>query len=191
LYLTWDAYDAPGVDGALPVCSPPIRGQTQQDALWQALQKDDLQMVTTDHCPFTRGEKATGLDDFSQIPGGVPSIEMRFTAVYQGVQRGILSLNQWVDLCCTAPAKLMGLRNKGDIAAGYDADLVIFDPNKQITLSTDFLHEKVDWTPYEGLQLQGWPRTTLCRGQMVVDNGVLLVDRGYGRFQRMVLKDEG
>lgn len=189
LFLTWDAYDALGVDGTLPVCSPPIRSQAQQEALWQALQNGDLQMVTTDHCPFTREEKAAGLGNYSQIPGGVPSIEMRFTAVYQAVQQGKLSLNQWVDLCCTAPARLMGLNNKGDIAPGCDADLVIFDPNRQVTLSTDFLHETAGWTPYEGLQLQGWPRTILCRGQVVVDDGELLVEKGYGRFQRM--KDEG
>ncbi len=184
LYLTWDVYDAPGVQGALPVCSPPIRSQEEQDALWRALQSGELQLVTTDHCPFTRAEKGTGLDNYSQIPGGVPSIEMRFASIYKGVRDGILSLSEWVNLCCTAPAKLMGLHDKGDIAPGYDADLVIFDPQKKVTLSTDFLHESVDWTPYEGVQLQGWPQMTLCRGRVVVADGELLVDGGYGRFLR-------
>lgn len=184
LYLTWDAYDAQGVSRALPVCSPPIREQSQQDALWRALQTGDLQLVTTDHCPFTTAEKATGLTDYSQIPGGVPSIEMRFASIFKGVQDGVLRLTDWVDLCCTTPAALMGLDQKGHIAPGYDADLVIFDPNKEVTLSTDFLHETVDWTPYDGLQLGGWPKTTLCRGQVIVDDGQLQVEKGYGRFLR-------
>ena len=184
LYLTWDAYDALGVEGALPVCSPPIRSQAQQDALWRALQDGNLQLVTTDHCPFTKAEKATGLDSYNQIPGGVPSIEMRFASIFKGVQDGVLSLTEWVDLCCTTPANLMGLENKGHIAPGFDADIVIFDPECEFVLSTDSLHEVVDWTPYEGMQLPGWPKTTIVRGQVVVDDGQLQVEKGYGRFLR-------
>ena len=184
LFLTWDAYDAFGVEGTLPVCSPPIRSQTQQDALWRALQDGNLQLVTTDHCPFTKAEKATGLDNYSQIPGGVPSIEMRFASIFKGVQDGVLSLTEWVDLCCTTPANLMGLENKGHIAPGFDADIIIFDGEKEIILSNDSLHEIVDWTPYEGIQFKGWPKTTIVRGQVVVDDGQLQVKEGYGRFLR-------
>lgn len=182
LFVTQDAYDAPGLLGTLPVCAPPLRPQSDQDALWQALGQGTLQMVTTDHCPFMSNEKARGLDDFSKIPGGVPSIEMRLSGVYQGVVRGHFSLNRWVELCCTAPARLAGFSNKGDITIGYDADLVIFDPGHQVILSTDFLHENVDWTPYDGIELQGWPEVTISRGEVIARDGKFLGEPGRGRF---------
>ncbi len=185
LLQTWDAYDQPGVEGALPVCAPPIRNETHQQALWQALAQGDLQVVTTDHCPFTRADKETGIlaNDFSQIPGGVPSIESRYAAVYAfGVRPGLLTLNQWVDMCATTPARLAGFTEKGDIIPGYDADLVIFDPKKTIILSTDTLHENVDWTLYPGLDVQGWPTTTLSRGKVIVDDGRFLGAAGNGRY---------
>ncbi len=182
LFLDQDAYDAPGVEGCLPVCSPPLRTPVDQQALWQALAAGDLQVVTTDHCPFTRADKARGLDDFSRIPGGVPSIEMRLSAVFQGVRRGLFSLNRWVALCCTAPARLAGLPAKGDIAIGGDADLVIFDPERRLTLSTASLHEQVDWTPYAGVELQGWPEVVLSRGEVIAAKGVCTAAPGRGRF---------
>ncbi len=183
LFLTQDVYDAPGVAGALPVCSPPIREQQQQDALWQALSQGDLQLVSSDHCPFTRAEKASGLHRYSQIPGGVPSLEMRFNALYSsGVKRGCLTLNQWVALCCTTPARVAGLEGKGHIAPGYDADLVIFDPDATFTITTNTLHEAADWTPYEGLTLHGRVETTLVRGRVIVADGELQVEAGYGRY---------
>ncbi|MDX1417410.1 MAG: dihydropyrimidinase [Candidatus Promineifilaceae bacterium] len=183
LLLTQDVYDAPGVRGAWPVCSPPIRGQEAQDALWRALSEGNLQVVTTDHCPFTSADKATGLGDFSQIPGGVPSVESRLAAVYScGVRTGRLTLNQWVDTCCSAPAELAGFKRKGRILPGYDADLVIFDPDQQKTLSTETLHENVDWTPYEGIELVGWPEMTISRGEIVVKGGQFSGREGRGRF---------
>ena len=183
LFLTQEAYDAPGIAGTLPVCAPPLRPQADQDALWQALHLGQLQLITTDHCPFTQADKARGLDDFSQIPGGVPGIEMRFPAIYsRGVRGGLLTLNQWVDLCCTTPARLVGLDHKGKIAVGQEADLVIFDPEKRVTLSTETLHENVDWTPYEGLEIQGWPSMTLSRGEVIVASGQFKGEAGRGRF---------
>lgn len=183
LLLNQDIYDRPGVEGALPVCSPPIRDRAAQDALWLALDRGDLQIVTTDHCPFTRAEKAVGLDDFSRIPGGVPSIEMRFPAIYAcGVKRGRISLNDWVKMCCTAPARLAGFARKGDILVGYDADLVIFDPAREVTLGADTLHETAGWTPYEGMALSGWPAATLSRGELIVHDGKLLAEPGQGRY---------
>ncbi len=167
LFLSQELYDRPGVDGTLPVCSPPLRPKPENDKLWHALANNDLQIVSTDHCPFTKEEKATGLNDFSQIPGGVPSIEMRFASVYQGVVNGRLSLNQWVNLCATAPAKLTGFHNKGHIGVGYDADIVVFDPNLEKTISSQTLHETAGWTPYEGLLLKGWPKTTIVRGKIL------------------------
>lgn len=189
LFKTWDAFESEGVEGTLAVCSPPIREQSQQDKLWQALQEGSLQIVTTDHCPFTKVDKAKGLDNFSQIPGGVPSIEMRLAGIFEGVRRGILTLNQWVDLCCTAPAKLAGFTKKGQITLGYDADIVIFDPEKEIKLSVDTLHENVDWTLYDGLELKGWTDTTISRGQIIVLEGEFVGDEGHGRYiKREILK---
>jgi dihydropyrimidinase len=191
LFLTWDAYDAPGVQGALPVCSPPIRGREQQQALWQALAHGHLHVVTTDHCPFALADKARGLGNFRQIPGGVPSIEMRFAGLYQGVVRGLYPASRWVELCCTAPARLAGFQRKGDLAIGYDADLVIFDPQRQITLSPAILHEQCDWTPYDGLALTGWPETVLSRGEVIVEGGVFRGEAGRGRFVGRERRDNG
>jgi dihydropyrimidinase len=183
LLLTQDVYDAPGAKGAWPVCSPPIRAKESQDALWHGLSNGQLQVITTDHCPFSSAEKSTGLVDFSKIPGGVPSVESRLAAIYTfGVRSGRLTLNQWVAVCCTTPAELAGFSGKGKILVGYDADLVIFDPEKQITLSTETLHEKVDWTPYDGIELHGWPETTISRGTIVVENGEFRGRQGQGRF---------
>jgi dihydropyrimidinase len=182
LFLSDAAYEAPGLEGLLPICAPPLRPAVEQQVLWQALAAGDLQLVATDHCPFDRATKARGLGDFSRTPGGVPSIEMRLAGVYQGVVRGRFSANRWVELCCTAPARLMGLERKGDIAVGMDADLVVFDPERRVTLSTAFLHENVDWTPYEGLELVGWPETVLSRGRVIVANGAFQGEPGRGRF---------
>jgi dihydropyrimidinase len=183
LTLTWDLYEEPGVRGALPVCSPPLRPQAEQTRLWQALGNDHLQVVSTDHCPFTSQEKARGLHDFSQIPGGVPSIEARFSLMFSnGVRQRLFSLSRWVEICCTNPARLFGLSRKGIIAPGYDADLVIFDPDQTAMLSTDFLHENVDWTPYDQQKVHGWPIATISRGEIIVENGQFLGRPGRGRF---------
>jgi dihydropyrimidinase len=183
LFATDALYDRPGVEGAYPVCAPPLRTPADQARLWDALAQNQLQLVTTDHCPFTAAAKATGLDNFSQIPGGVPSIEMRFPALHAyGVRTGRFSLNRWVDMCCTTPARLFGLARKGSLAVGYDADLVVFDPQTRRTLSTDTLHENVDWTLYNGLEVTGWPAVTISRGEVIVENGQFLGRPGRGRF---------
>jgi dihydropyrimidinase len=184
LFLGTDVYDKAGLPGALPVCSPPLRSKSDQTALWQALADGHLQIVTTDHCPFTLAQKELGWKkDFSQIPGGVPSVEMRLAAIYSGgVCSGILSLNQWVDICCTSPARIAGFQSKGDITIGYDADLVVFDPKKLVTLSEEFLHENVDWTPYQGTSVQGWPEVTISRGRIVVAGDKFRGEAGWGSF---------
>lgn len=189
LLLTEDRYSRPDLEGALPVCAPPLRTAADQAHLWRALARNDLQLISTDHCPLTKAHKARGLDDFSQIPGGVPSLEARLALIYTyGVLAGHISANRWVDLCCTTPARLHHLYRKGHIAVGYDADLVIFDPEAEITLSTNTLHENVDWTPYEGLQLQGWPSATLSRGEIIAQNGECTADAGRGRFVARTLQ---
>lgn len=186
-YLLLDdrVYDRPGVTGAQPVCAPPIRPAGEQQNMWQALARDHLQIVTTDHCPFVNADKIRGIEanDFSKIPGGVPSIESRFAALYSfGVRGGVFSANRWVELACTTPAKMFGLTGKGRIAVGFDADVVLFDPDKTVTLSTETLHENVDWTPYDGLTVTGWPAATISRGEVIVENGKFLGAPGRGKF---------
>lgn len=187
LYLTDEVFDRPGVAGALPVCSPPLRPAADRDALWAALATGALDVVTTDHCPFTAAEKATGLDDYSQIPGGVPSIESRLALVYAGLVGAASSpepsaLSRWVDVCCTTPARLFGFSRKGRLLPGYDADVVVFDPQREQTISPATLHETAGWTPYDGLTVRGWPRVTMSRGEVLCVDGQWLGEAGRGRF---------
>ena len=183
LFLDWSLFEKEGSDAALPVCSPPIRSRENQDALWSYLSRGAFDTISTDHCPFCRSEKEEGLAAFNTIPGGVPSIEMRFPALYsKGVREGLLTENQWVDLCCTTPARLFGLDGKGDIQVGRDADLVIFDPEKKKVLTESSLHEKVDWTPYEGLEVRGWPEITISRGQIIMEKDQFTGEKGRGKF---------
>jgi dihydropyrimidinase len=192
LVLDCSLFDRPGAAGALPVCAPPIREKAVQEPLWSALAIGEIQAVSTDHCPFTVAEKAANLDNFSKIPGGVPSIESRLTLIYShGVSTGKLSLSQWVDRCCTAPAKLMGLPSKGRIAIGCDADLVVFDPAIERTLSVETLHENVDWSPYEGMAVHGVCRDVLSRGEVIVEDRNFVGQAGRGRFQRRALESAG
>ncbi len=134
LFLSYDNYEEPGFDGAKYVMSPPLREKWHQDVLWKGLAKNDLQVISTDHCPFCMAEqKELGKDDFSKIPNGAPGIETRLTLVHNGgVRPGRISLNRFVELCSTTPAKMFGLfPRKGTIAVGSDADIVVFDPERE------------------------------------------------------------
>lgn len=184
LVLTSEEHLA-GPDAALYVCAPPLRPQADQDAVWRALAEDDLQVVSTDHCPWTRAEKAQ--PDFTQIPGGVPSIETRLALLFHyGVRSGRISLARWVETCCSAPARSVGLPTKGRLAPGCDADIVLFDPQRRKVICqrprASTLHEAADWTPYEGMALDGWPRTVFLRGKAIVVDEVYVGAAGDGRF---------
>lgn len=168
-----------GPDGNLYICAPPLRGREHLPALWAALARGELAVVSTDHCPWTRIEKDQ--PDFASVPGGVPSIEARLALIYQGVRAGLLSAERWVEVCCTAPARLMGLERKGELAPGYDGDVVIFDPDRAKVLTPAALHETAGWTPYEGMAVTGWPRTVFLRGEPVVV-GEQMTGSPRGRF---------
>jgi dihydropyrimidinase len=185
LYLTEDVYGRSGIDGALPVCSPPLRPEADRRALWQALANGTLDVVSTDHCPFTREEKATGLGDFSRIPGGVPSIESRLALVFHGLvgrSQDQPALRRWVDICCTTPAELFGLSRKGRLLPGYDADIVLFDPDVDYRIAADTLHETAGWTPYDGTKIKGRVVTTISRGEVIVHDGEWFGRPGRGEF---------
>jgi dihydropyrimidinase len=188
LLLSDQDYDRPNFEGAKYVLSPPLRDSANHDVLWQALadtRRDAIQMVSTDHCPWDFvGQKDRGRDDFSRIPGGAPGIETRIPLLYsEGVGAGRLTLNRFVAVCAANPARLFGLYpRKGTVQVGSDADLVIFDPAWERTLSRPMLHQRVDYTPYEGWAVQGYPRTVLSRGRVMVRDGEFVGEAGDGRF---------
>src|SRR5438105_298694 len=185
LFLSYDNYEEPGFDGAKYVMSPPLREKDTQERLWRGLAFNDLQAISTDHCPFCMKEqKELGRNDFSKIPNGAPGIETRMSLVYDGgVRAGRISLNRFVELTSTSPAKIFGLfPRKGTIAPGSDADVVIFDPQRTITLSAGTLHMKVDYNPYEGRQVTGAADTVLSRGRVIIDGGKFVGRPGSGCF---------
>jgi dihydropyrimidinase len=185
LFLSYDNYEEPGFDGAKYVMSPPLREKWHQDVLWKGLAKNDLQVISTDHCPFCmREQKELGRDDFSKIPNGAPGIETRLTLVHDGgVRQKRITVNRFVELCSTTPAKMFGLfPRKGTIAVGSDADLVVFDPAAKTTLGVKTLHMRVDYNPYEGTIVEGSPSTVISGGRVVIDNGQFVGKKGAGRF---------
>jgi dihydropyrimidinase len=185
LFLSYDNYEEPGFDGAKYVMSPPLRPKATQDKLWRGLAFNDLQVISTDHCPFCMKEqKELGRGDFSKIPNGAPGIETRMSLVYDGgVRQGRISLNRFVELTSTSPAKIFGLfPRKGTIAPGSDADIVIFDPRRTMTLGASTLHMKVDYNPYEGREVTGVTETVISRGKVVIDAGKFVGRVGAGTF---------
>ncbi len=168
-------------DGHLFICAPPLRTTADQDAMWQALLNGSLDIVSTDHCPWTRNEKQR--PSFADVPGGLPGIEARLSLVHNfGVNDRELPLSSWVSACCTAPARRMGLPRKGALLPGYDADVVIFDPTREKTIRADDLKETAGWTPYQGLNVVGWPRTVLLRGAEIVLDEQFVGLPGQGRY---------
>jgi len=185
LYLSIDNFDVPGFEGAKYVFTPPLREKWHQERLWNGLKRDHLQVVSTDHCPFCfKEQKELGRGDFTKIPNGGPGVEHRMSLIYSGgVAAGRFSVNRFVELVSTTPAKLFGLYpRKGTIAVGSDADLVIFDPNRKHTISAKTHHMRVDYSMFEGIQVSGMPSTVLSRGRVVVDEDKFLGRAGAGEF---------
>ncbi|MCD8488749.1 MAG: dihydropyrimidinase [Desertifilum sp.] len=192
LFLTIEKYDIPGFESAKYVMTPPLREHSCQHALWRGLRFDDLQIVSTDHCPFCLNEQPLGMNyskqlgknDFSKIPNGAPGVELRLTLLYDGgVRTGKITLNRFVQLVSTAPAKMFGLfPRKGAIAVGSDADIVLFDPNKTHTLSAATHHSRVDYSLFEGREVTGKVEKVFLRGELIVDGDRYLGKSGNGQY---------
>jgi dihydropyrimidinase len=187
LFLDEDALrGAPGdaFEGAKYVCTPPLRPAHHHDHLWRGLRNYDLQVVSTDHCPFCmKGQKDLGRDSFAKIPNGMPGVETRLYLLYEAVREKKISLNRFVDITATAPAKIFGLYpRKGTIAIGADADIVVWDPEKRFALDHTNMHSKADYAPFEGKTVTGAPSHVLSRGEVIVENNRFLAREGRGRF---------
>jgi len=184
LFLSIDDYGE-DFNGAKYVMTPPLREKANQAELWKGLRMDDLQVVSTDHCPFCMKEqKELGLNDFTKIPNGAPGIEHRVPLIYNGgVIENRISLNRFVELTSTAAARMFGLfPKKGTIAVGSDADIVIFDPDKPQTLGVESHHMNVDYSAYEGKKIRGVVETVLSRGRVIIDDGAYTGKSGDGKF---------
>jgi dihydropyrimidinase len=188
LLMTAADVDKPGLDGAKWMCSPPLRQASDHGALWAALARGDLQVVSSDHAPYrfdASGKLSAGPNPtFKQIANGLPGLEVRLPLMFDAaVTQGRLDLQKFVELTSTAPAKLYGLYpKKGALAVGADADVVIWDAKKTVRLSSEMLHDRASYTPYEGRVVTGWPETVLSRGRVAVRDGGLHVAPGSGRF---------
>jgi dihydropyrimidinase len=175
----------PNFEGAKYVYSPPVRDASNHDVLWNAVRTDALSVISTDHCAFLfDGQKTLGKDDFSKIPNGGPGLENRLQMIHEfGVRAGRISLNRMVELLATNPARLFGLYpRKGTIAVGSDADLVVFDPERELTISAATHHSKSDYSLYEGTTVHGAPDVVLLRGHVLVEGGELIAAPGVGQF---------
>ena len=189
LLLTAEDADRPGLEGAKFLCSPPLRTRNDNQALWEYLRDGTLQAITSDHSPFNycgaAGKQMRGPNaGFDQIPNGLPTIETRLPLLFsEGVGKGHIDVQTFVEVSATNPAKIFGLYpKKGVIEVGADADLAIWDPERKVTITNEMLHHNVDYTPFENWQVQGWPTTTLCRGQLVCDEGEAVGEVGYGQY---------
>ncbi|MGH2442492.1 MAG: dihydropyrimidinase [Chloroflexota bacterium] len=189
LFFTAEDLDRDGFEGAKWVCSPPFRTSSDRDALWQALSSGDLDIVSTDHCPFLFAtQKVLGRGDFSRIPNGCPGIEDRLVVLHQGgVNGGHFDLARFVALTSATPARLFGLEQKGRIAPGYDADIAIWSMNLARTVSVERSHSNVDYNLYEGMKVLGAPENVFRRGELIVDGTAFLARAGSGRYVHRAL----
>jgi dihydropyrimidinase len=190
LFITAKALRHP-TEGANFVCTPPLRGDEDREALWSGLADGSIDIVSSDHCPFTVADRRRGISfheggwsNFTEIPAGLPGVETRMSLSYQGVRMGRIPLERWVDAVSGAPARLFGLAHrKGSLAPGMDADVVVFDPDATRRLDARALHMRTDHSPYEGMEVSGWAAVTLARGRVVARDGQPAdVLPGWGRF---------
>jgi dihydropyrimidinase len=164
--------------------SPPLRQKKDQETLWAGLNQGLVHVVGTDHCPFNMEQKRMGENDFSKIPNGAPGIEHRLELLFsEGVKKGRISLNKFVEVTSTHAAKIFGMfPKKGTIACGTDADIVIFDPDEKHTISVKNHHHNCDYSGYEGWEVTGKCKTVLLRGKVAIDNNDIIINKGYGQF---------
>jgi dihydropyrimidinase len=188
LFLTADDLDKPGFEGAKWMCSPPPRTAADQEAIWQGLALGDLQVISSDHAPYrydASGKFSAGPHpNFKQIANGLPGLEVRMPLLFDAmVSKGRLGLHKFVELTATAPARLYDLGGrKGAISIGADADLVLWDPTRAVTLTDEMMHDRTGFTPFTGRRVTGWPETVLRRGEVIVERGQLAGKPGSGRF---------
>lgn len=180
LEFTCDVYKRE--DGRNFVCSPPMKGQESQDALWEAVKQGSIDTIATDHCPFQSYEKDWGKDNFTKIPNGCAGVENLYPYMLSAANEGKITFNRAVELCSTNPASIFGCSEKGSLTVGKDADIVIYDPNKEMVISVSNMHSDYDHTIWEGKKLQGYPVQTYVRGKLVYDNGDFVGEPGYGQF---------
>ena len=188
LVLTEKDLEGLNMEGAKYVCSPPPRDVASQDACWRGLQTGIFQTFSSDHCPFRYDDPAgklapKGRTSFRWVPNGIPGVEIRLPILFsEGVSKGRITLNQFVAYASTNHAKMYGLHpQKGTIAIGADADIALWDPKREVTISRDVLHDGSDYSPYEGLKVTGWPVTTIVRGAVIVSDGRQVAAKGYGQ----------
>jgi dihydropyrimidinase len=192
-FIDYSFLEKPDFEGAKYVYTPPPRAKENQDRLWEAVMNDVLSVVSTDHCAFLwDGQKSLGKDDFSKIPNGGPGLENRLQMIHEfGVREGRISLNRMIELLSTNPAKHFGLYpRKGTIAVGSDADIVVFDPDKKVTISASTHHSKCDYNLYEGTEVTGSPEVVLLRGNVLVEGDELVAEPGIGQFVKRARSGE-
>ncbi|MER7660963.1 MULTISPECIES: dihydropyrimidinase [unclassified Streptomyces] len=184
LFLSTDNLAEPDFGGAKYVCSTPLRPKEHQAALWRGLRTNDLQVVSTDHCPFCFvGQKELGRGDFSRIPNGLPGVENRMDLLHQAVVDGHITRRRWIEIACATPARMFGMYpKKGTIAPGADADVVVYDPHTEQTLSVETHHMNVDYSAYEGKRVTGQVETVLSRGEVVIDQRKFTGRAGHGQY---------
>jgi dihydropyrimidinase len=184
LFLSTDNLAEPEFEGAKYVCSTPLRPKDHQEALWRGLRTNDLQVVSTDHCPFCfKGQKEMGRDDFSKIPNGMPGVENRMDLLHQAVVDGHISRRRWIEIACATPARMFGLYpKKGTITPGADADIVIYDPHAGQVMSAETHHMNVDYSAYEGKRVTGRVETVLSRGVPVIQERGYVGRAGHGAY---------
>lgn len=184
LLLDEGMYGGPPEEGVKYIMSPPLRARRHKAALWQGIRDGTIDVVATDHCPFYYSDKVEGKDDFRVCPNGIPGVEERIPLMFsEGVMKNRIELSKMIEVCCVNPAKIMGMPyRKGFIQPGFDADIVIIDPEKEVTIHKGMLHGHSDYSPYEGLKLKGYPVMTISNGEVIVRDGQFTGKKGRGRF---------